>query len=451
MVFVLNKNKQPLNPCSPAKARKLLKQGKAVIHKRYPFTIRLKKLKDTSTNAQSYRIKFDPGSKTTGISIVKRSEIIFLAELHHKTDIKLKLEARRSFRRARRNRKTRYRKARFLNRTRKKSWIAPSLQARVDNIISWTKRLQQLVPIQEASLELVKFDTQKMQHPEISGVEYQQGELAGYEIREYLLEKFKRTCAYCGIKDVPFEIEHVLAKSRGGSNRVSNLAIACHDCNEEKGNLLLEEWIEKLSKKRTKRNLTIIGNITILLPKLKQSLKDASVVNSTRWKLFNELQIIFDVVECGSGARTKMQRIQHDLPKEHYYDATCVGESTPEKLFFKTEEVLQIKSKGRGSRYRSGTNKYGFPIRSMPKTKYIHGFISGDMIKAIIPNGKYKGIHFGSIAMRSTGRADMRDQNGQRIAQGVDSKYAFILQRFDGYAYFNQKRNEKIRAISPHG
>lgn len=440
MVFVVNKNKKPLNPCHPAKARKLLKQGKAVIHKRYPFTIRLKYLVDTTNNHQSYRIKIDPGSKTTGLSIVKNKEVIFLAELHHKTDIKQKLEARRSFRRNRRNRKTRYRKARFLNRKRKEGWIPPSLQARVDNIQSWVLKLQKLVPIKSVSVELVKFDLQKMQNPEISGVEYQQGELMGYEIREYLLEKFNRTCAYCGATNIPLEIEHIHPKSRGGSNRVSNLTLSCRTCNEEKNNLLLDEWVAKLSEKLTKRNLLIIENIKKLIPRLKKTLKDATVVNVTRWKLFNELKNIFEIVECGSGARTKMQRIQHNLPKEHYYDALCVGESTPEKWIFKTNQVLQIKAKGRGSRYRSGTNKYGFPIRKFPRTKLIHGFQSGDMVKAIVPKGKYKGIHYGSIAMRSSGRCDIKDLNGKPIAQGVDSKYCIILQRFDGYAYFIQKR-----------
>ncbi|QST02236.1 HNH endonuclease (plasmid) [Pontibacillus sp. ALD_SL1] len=437
MVFVLNKNKKPLNPCSPAKARKLLKQGKAVVHKKYPFTIRMKELKTQETNKQSYRLKVDPGSKTTGISIVKDKEVVFLGEIHHKTDIKQKLESRRSFRRGRRNRKTRYRKARFLNRKRQEGWLAPSLMARVDNILSWVNRFKKLIPIQDVSLELVKFDFQKMQNPEISGEEYQQGELVGYEVREYLLEKFGRRCAYCHTEGVPLEIEHVQPKSRGGSNRVSNLTLACRPCNEEKDNMLLNEWIALLSKRKTKRNKLMIENIKKLQPRLKKSLKDATVVNATRWKLFNELK---EVVECGSGARTKMQRIALHLPKEHYYDATCVGESTPEQLIFKTNTVLQIKAKGRGSRYRSGTNKYGFPIRYMPKTKYICGFQSGDMVKALVPKGKYKGAHYGMIAMRSTGRCDIKDLKGTRIAQGIDSKFAKILQRFDGYSYFLQKR-----------
>lgn len=440
MVFVLNKNKKPLNPTSPAKARRLLKQGKAVIDKKYPFTIRLKELKDTSTNQQSYRVKLDSGSKTTGIAITKNNEVMFLAELHHKIDIKQKLESRRSFRRSRRNRHTRYRQARFLNRVRPKGWLAPSLQARVDNITSWITKLSKLVPLKEVSMELVKFDTHKLQNAEVSGIEYQQGELQGYEVREYLLEKFGRKCAYCGITDVPLEVEHVLAKSRGGSNRVSNLTLACNPCNQEKNNLTLDEWIEKLSKKKNKRHLLIIENIKKLIPQLKKPLKDASAVNSTRWKLYNTLLAIFDEVEVGSGASTKMNRIKGALPKEHYYDACSVGLSTPEKFYFKTNTVLLVRAKGRGSRYRSGTDKYGFPIRYMPKTKYICGFQSNDMVKAIVPKGKYKGVHYGTISMRTTGRCDIKDLLAVRIAQGIDSKFCKILQRFDGYAYFSQKR-----------
>lgn len=441
MVFVLNQNKQPLNPCHPAKARKLLKQGKAVIHKRFPFTIRLKERKDTFQNQQRYRIKLDPGSKTTGMAIVKGKEVIFLAELHHKTDIKQKLESRRSFRRNRRNRKTRYRQARFDNRKRKKGWIPPSLQSRVDNILSWTKKCQKIIPLSNVSMELVKFDTQKIQNPEISGVEYQQGELQGYEVREYLLEKFGRKCAYCEAKDVPLEVEHFIAKSKGGTNRVSNLTISCRECNEDKGNLYPHEWIEKCRKRNNKKDIIRLKNIPLIEKQLKQPLKDAAVVNVTRWKLLNELKTLFHRVECGSGARTKMNRIQMNLPKEHYYDAVCVGESTPKVFQFKTNQVLNIKAKGKGSRYRSGTDKYGFPIRKLPRTKLIHGFQSGDMVKATVPKGKYKGTWIGFASMRSTGSADIKTIEGKRVAQGIHSKYFTLLQRFDGYVYQQKPRN----------
>jgi hypothetical protein len=288
-----------------------------------------------------------------------------------------------------------------------------------------------------------------MMKPEISGVEYQQGTLEGYEVREYLLEKFGREYAYCGATNTPIEIEHVYPKSRGGSNRVSNLTLACRECNEEKDNLTLDEWSVQLFKKKDKRSKQILSSFNIIKKQLQKTLKDTAVVNETRWKLYQALLSTGLKVESGTGARTKMQRIQHHLPKEHYYDAVCIGGSTPsEKLHFKTQQVLQIKAKGRGSRYRSGTDKYGFPIRHLPRTKLICGFMSGDMVKAKIPKGKYQGIWFGQIAMRSTGYVDIKGLDGKRLVQGVRAKYCKIVQRFDGYSYFMMKRKEST--IPPH-
>ena len=260
------------------------------------------------------------------------------------------------------------------------------------------------------------------------------------------MEKFNRTCAYCEKTEIPLEVEHVLAKSRGGTNRLSNLTIACRECNEEKDNLLLTEWAVKLKKKQNKRAKTILQNIATIEKRCQKPLKDATVVNVTRWKLYETLVSIFgkEQVEVGSGALTKMQRIQHNLPKEHYYDASCVGHSTPAVLFMRTNDVLQIKAKGRGSRFRSRIDAFGFPKSFMPKTKIIRGFISGDMVKAVVPKGKYKGTHYGTIAMRSTGRADIKNRKGICVAQGIDSVFAEIVQRFDGYGYFTKKRNTAI-------
>ena len=179
MIFVLNKNKQLLNPCHPAVARKLLGMGKAVIHKKYPFIIRLKELKKSESNAK-FRLKIDYGSRHTGLAILNGSKVTWLAQIHHKTNIKKNMDSRRAMRRARRNRKLRYRKPRFLNRKRNDGWIPPSLQSRVDNIKNWVIRLRKLCPLTHISYENVKFDTQLMQNPEISVIEYQQGELQGY-------------------------------------------------------------------------------------------------------------------------------------------------------------------------------------------------------------------------------------------------------------------------------
>jgi 5-methylcytosine-specific restriction endonuclease McrA len=439
MIFLLNKNKKPLEPIQAAVARKLLRNKQAVIHKMVPFTIRLKELIQIDT--KEYVIKIDPGSKTTGIAIVCENEVVHLAELHHKTTIKKKMQDRRSFRSGRRSRNTRYRQARFLNRTRKDGWLPPSLQARIDGTISLVKKYQKLIPLTTVFQELVRFDTQKMLNPEISGVEYQQGELQGYEVREYLLEKFNRQCFYCEEMGIPLEIEHCHPKSRGGTNSVRNLTIACRPCNQEKGNQTPEEWLLKISKKISNRYKKTQKNIPKLKQKLTQSLKDTAAVNATKNKLKVELENVFTFIETSSGALTKMNRIKLNLPKTHYFDAVSVGYFTNKFRSFKTNTILSVHSKGRGSRYRSRINKFGFPIKSMPKTKIICGFISGDLIKAIIPKGKYKGTHLGFCSMRSTGRADIKNSRGVILAAGINSIFFKVIQRFDGYSY----QQENIR------
>ncbi len=243
-VFVLNHNKRALDPVHPAEARLMLDTGKAAVFRRYPFTIILKE--NSRRRTQPLRLKIDPGSKTTGLAIVndRSGKVVFAAELSHRGWlIKKNLKSRRDLRRNRRNRKTRYRPKRFSYRTRPKGWLAPSLKHRVHTIITWVNRFRKVANIQAISMELVKFDMQAMDNPDISGVEYQQGTLAGYELREYLLEKWKRKCAYCDKENIPLQIEHIVARANGGTNRVSNLTLACHPCNLKKSNLPVEQFL----------------------------------------------------------------------------------------------------------------------------------------------------------------------------------------------------------------
>lgn len=418
MVFVLDTNKRPLAPCHEAVARKLLKQGKAAIYRRFPFTIILKRSVDESEIETTYRLKIDYGSRHTGLAILRGQEMVWLGQLDHRTDIKKRMDKRRAFRRARRNRKTRYRKPRFLNRKRKEGWLPPSLESRVQNIKTWVNRLQKLCPIGYISYENAKFDTKLMRNPEISGIEYQQGTLQGYEVREYLLEKFGRKCCYCGKENVPLEVEHIIPKSRGGTDRIDNLCLACRDCNQRKGNQTAEEF-----------------GYPHIQEQVKESLKDASVINATRWKVYDMLKQAGLDVECGTGARTKMNRIRLGLPKTHYFDACCVGESTPSHLYFKTKEVLFIKAKGHGSRSRTNLDRYGFPRGYFARQKFFFGFQTGDMVKAVVPRGKYKGVWFGEVSCRKTGSFDIKGKDGKRIAQGINYRYVQVIQRFDGYTY----------------
>lgn len=229
-------------PCSEKRARLLLDRGRARIHRVLPFTIRIADRLVEDSQLQLLEIKLDPGSKTTGVAVVrvsvegyaqtgeiqKRVHVVSLFELMHRSrQISEALKARRGHRRFRRS-QLRYRAPRFDNRgNQQKGWLPPSLQHRVDTTLAWVKRLENLAPILAISTELVLFDMQALENPDIEGVQYQQGTLAGYEVREYLLEKWHRTCAYCDAKEVSLQIEHIQPKFKGGSNRISNLALAC--------------------------------------------------------------------------------------------------------------------------------------------------------------------------------------------------------------------------------
>ena len=418
MVFVLDKHKTPIMPCSEKRARLLMERGRAVVHRMEPFTIRLKDRTLAQSETEPLRLKLDPGSKTTGMAVMSESgRVVFLGEVVHKKGIKMALESRRALRRTRRSRKTRYRKPRFLNRTRAKGWLPPSLEARVNQTLNAAAKLRNLLPIAAISTEHVKFDTQLMENPEISGVEYQQGELLGYEIREYLLEKWGRKCAYCGAENVPLEIEHIIPKIRGGSNRLSNLAIACTPCNQKKNSQTAEEF-----------------GFPEIQAQARKPLRDAAMMNATRWRLFEWLRETGLPVECGTGARTKMQRIKHRLPKTHYYDACCVGASTPDVVSVQARYAALWTATGRGKRQMCQTDKYGFPKAHRANRKVQFGFLTGDIVSADVPAGKYQGTWRGRATCRASGQFDLRD--GQKtIVCRTNHKRCRLIQRGDGWQY----------------
>ncbi|NEO93816.1 MAG: HNH endonuclease [Moorea sp. SIO3G5] len=420
-VFVLDKNRKPLDPCKPARARILLKQGKARVLKRYPFTIIMQDLEVRNCVTHEHQLKIDPGAKTTGLAIVQDNKVVWGAELTHRGfQIRDALISRRQLRRSRRNRKTRYRKPRFLNRKRSVGWLAPSLMSRVHNILTWTNKLSKLCPIVGISQELVRFDTQKMENPEISGVEYQQGTLWGYELREYLLEKWNRQCAYCGAANIQLEIEHIKPKSKGGSDRVCNLAIACKKCNQRKGSQEIQQFLS--------------GKPSILkrvLSQAKRPMADAAAVNTTRWKLYNQLKSTGLPIETGSGGLTKYNRCRQNLPKTHWLDAANVGQV--DKLYIEDFQPLLIKAKGHGTRQMCRTDKFGFPSRYVPRFKFVKGFQTGDIVKAIVTKGKKIGTYTGRVATRQTGSFNISTNHG--LIQGISHKYCSTVHRKDGYSY----------------
>lgn len=423
-VFVVDTNKQPLNPVHSGYARLLLTQGKAAVLKRYPFTIILK-VAIEMPDVQPLRIKIDPGSKTTGLAIVNDAsgEVVFAAELSHRGNyIKERLDKRRAIRRSRRQRHTRYRKARFLNRRRPEGWLAPSLESRIHNILTWVERLRRLAPIAAISQELVKFDLQQMQNPEISGVEYQQGALAGYEVREYLLEKWQRKCAYCGAKDIPLQVEHIHPKANGGTNRVSNLCLACEKCNQAKDKQDIRVFLANKPE--------VLKRI---LAQAKAPLKDASAVNATRWTLFTRLKALGLPVEVGSGGLTKFNRVSRGLAKEHWLDAACVGKSTPEYIEVKGATPLLITANGHGCRQMCRMHDNGFPRTKPKQAKKVKGFQSGDMVRAVVTTGKKVGTYVGRVLVRATGSFDIR--MSQRKVQGISHRFCTPIHSNDGYSY----------------
>lgn len=423
-VFVLDKNLQALDPCHPARARELLRKGRAKVFKRYPFTIVLRDRCTEESVTHQHRIKIDPGSKVTGFAVVQEAtgRVTNAFEVSHRgQQIKDSLESRRALRRGRRNRKTRYRKPRFLNRNRKAGWLPPSLESRIANIETWVRRIRKVCPVTTISQELVRFDLQQMQNPEISGVEYQRGELFGFEVKEYLLQKWGRKCAYCGIENVPFEIEHILAKSKGGSSRVSNLCLSCHVCNQAKGNKPVEEFLKKKP-----------DVLKRILAQAKAPLKDAAAVNATRWELYRRLQSTGLPVEVGSGGRTKFNHKKRGIEKSHWADAACVGASTPSKLLLNGLKPLIVKAKGHGRRQRCGTDRHGFPIRHAPSQKLFMGFQTGDLVKANVLTGKYSGIYVGRIAIRF--KPSFKLTTGGKSFD-VHPKYLKTIHKADGYEY----------------
>ncbi|MEM6401120.1 MAG: RNA-guided endonuclease IscB [Cyanobacteria bacterium P01_D01_bin.116] len=418
-VFVIDKNKKPLNLVNPARARELLNKQKAAVFRVFPFTLILKTAIDNPT-IKPLTLKLDPGSKYTGIALLDGENVIWCAELEHRGyQIKEALLSRRQLRRSRRNRKTWYRKPRFNNRKRKGNWLPPSLEHRILTTETWVKRLMRYAPISELWIEKVKFDMALMQNSEIIGVEYQQGELQGYQVREYLLEKWSRECTYCGKKDVPLQIEHIHPKSKGGSNRVSNLCLACEKCNLNKGNKPVEEFLKK------KPDLLIH-----IKSQAKKPLSHAAAVNATRNKLVKVLSLLLPT-RTATGARTKYNRTRLNLGKQHWIDAACVGDVNNIKLL--TSQPLKIKCNGHGTRQMCRTDKYGFPSRYVPRFKFVKGFQTGDMVKAVVTSGKKIGEYIGRIATRSTGSFNISTRN--KLVQGISYKYCKTIHFKDGYSY----------------
>ena len=316
---VLDQNGKPLMPTKRlGKVYRLLKTKKAHIVSYEPFTIQLDYEPDTHA-IQPMTLGVDSGAIHSGYSVANEQREYYSSEVIARDNISYRISDRRMYRQNRRYRKTRYRKPRFNNRkNKKKGWLPPSLEQKVAVQLNEIDHLHRHFPIETIIVEVAEFNIQKIKNPDISGKDYQQGTLQGYNIRNYLLEKHGRKCFYCDKEVSNFEVEHMLPKAKGGSNRIDNLTLSCHSCNQKKGTLTAEEFIkqtlpaEKVAKKLKQ------------LSKEKRLFKYMAHMNATRWTLYDAINDKYPNVKMTYGYITKYNRIQAGLPKAHHIDAKCI-------------------------------------------------------------------------------------------------------------------------------
>ncbi len=433
-VFVLDQRKRPLMPCSERRARLLLARKRAVVHRLWPFTIRLKDRSREASQVQPIALKLDPGSKTTGMALVRIEQTqdgeihhaIYLADLTHRGEVVHRaLQQRAGYRRRRRSANLRYRPPRSANRGRQSGWIPPSLRSRIGNVLSWARRYGRWAPLSRIEIERVKFDLALLQNPEITGILYQRGELFGWEIRSYLLEKFGRRCVYCGRGETAFEIDHVVPRSRGGTDRVSNLVLSCHDCNSAKGDRTAAEFGHPHVEGEAR------------LP-----LRDAAAVNATRFALVEALGALDLPMGTWSGGRTRWNRDRFGIEKSHCLDALCVGDVAG--VHVPVSRQLRITAQGRGTYQRTNVDASAFPRGYLMRAKRMRGFSTGDLVRAQVPERlKTGGVHVGRVAVRASGsfRVGKKD--------GISAKYCRVVQRADGYSYALQEDTPGGGASSP--
>jgi len=303
MVFVIDAKGRPLLPTHPARARKLLKQGKAKVYKMVPFTIQLNY--EIKNPKGEFTIGIDDGAKFLGIAIRSNSDknkIVFAANVRLRQDVKRKINERRMYRRNRRSRKLRYRSARFSNRKRPDGWIPPSIKYRKDVILRVIDNLRQYLNITKAVVEMGRFDISSMaRNRKLKSVEYQQSDFEGKNLREKVLWRDNYKCQQCDVTS-NLQIHHIIPKSKGGTNTLNNLITLCAKCHKE-----LHEGKWKLNKK----------------PK---QFKYPAVAQQGKWYLYNELVKRFgkENVKATFGWITSMKRKELKLEKDHWLDACAM-------------------------------------------------------------------------------------------------------------------------------
>ena len=415
----MNMRGDPLMPCTQKKARILLKEGKAVIYKYDPFTIQLTYA--TGETKQDCHIGIDTGSKHIGMAITSENKVLFKGEIELRQDVKSNIDTKHIYRRSRRNRKTRYRQPRFLNRKRSDKWLPPSLQNRVDHTFHWIDTFCSLVSDPILHIEVGKFDTAKMINPEINGVDYQHGQTYGFfEERYFVFARDNYTCQCCAkSKDKILQTHHIIYRSNGGTDRVDNLITVCTDChtskNHQKGGILYK-WQEQHKK-------------------VKQY-KEPPFMNAIRKRIFAR----YPNAHTTYGSETTPHRKELGLEKTHYNDAitisgiTNIKEDPKEWLLIK-----QFRKKKRSlheATARKGRKEPNcFQKRNSKNTPFYRGFYLNDKVK-VFGHGQ-----IGYITGFTSGGAYVKNVDGEYITipnksyKQVSIKYLKLLSHNNNWQY----------------
>ena len=408
MVYVLDINGQPLMPTNRhGKVRRLLKYGKAKVINRCPFTIQL--LYDSTMYVQEITLGVDAGSKHIGLSATTSEKEVYASEVELRNDIVKLLSTRRQNRRTRRNRKTRYREARFNNRknSKPKGWLAPSIRQKIECHLKVVDNVTKILPISKIIVEVASFDIQKIKNPNIKGTEYQQGSQLGFwNTREYVLCRDEHKCQCCKgkSKDKILNVHHIKSRKTSGDSP-NNLITLCETCHNgyHKGTIELPKDI--------KRGV---------------SFKDTAFMGIMRWFFYNKLKETYTAkdidVSLTYGYLTKNTRITNNLPKEHYVDARCIsGNPLANPLgFYYYQKKVRCHN-----RQIHKTNILKGGKRKLNQSPYlVKGFRLFDKVK-------YKDKEYFVFGRRSSGFFDIRDLQGNKVNKGSISykKLKFIESR----------------------
>ncbi|MGG0274382.1 RNA-guided endonuclease IscB [Bacillus rhizoplanae] len=357
-VFVKNVKGEPLMPCSHRKARILLKQGKAKIIGYNPFTIQLQYA--TGEAVQPVTIGVDSGAKHIGIAITTEDKVLAKGTIELRQDVKENLTLRATLRRGRRQRKTRYRKARFLNRKKKEGWLPPSIQSRMDNHIHWIEIFRSLLPSPKVIVEVGKFDAQKLKNPDIQGTEYQQGDAFGFwNTRYYVFARDNYTCQICKKKGGILHTHHIIERCSGGSDMADNLVTVHDECHQQ-----FHQGKIKHSFKKPKQY------------------KETAFMNILRLQIMNRLDC-----DITYGSYTTPRRKELGLSKTHVNDAIAIAHPTQLQEYDQSGEfrIKQFRKKKRflheATARKGRKTKNTSAKRNKKNTPHIDGIYLGDKVK----------------------------------------------------------------------